>query len=86
MYAGHPGLTYSKTTSFVQESKLKVGRGMLLWAQAELSAIGLEVQGQGLAWGPLKYSGGGLNMQFWNFCLIRANFSEISGSSFNGLY
>ena len=77
---------YSKTTSFVQDFRFKVGRGMLLWGQAELSAIvGFEVQGQGLAWGPLKYSGGGLNMQFWKVCLTRSNFSEISGSSSNGL-
>ena len=73
---------YSKTTSFDQEFRFKVGRGMLLWGQAELSAIvGFEV----LAWGPLKYSGGGLNMQFWKVCLTRSNFSEISGSSSSGL-
>ena len=54
---------------------------MLLWGEAELSAIGLEVQGRVLAWGRLKYSTGGLSMQFWKACLMRAHFSDISGSS-----
>ena len=60
--------------------RCKVGK-MLLWGEAELSAIGLEVQGRVLAWGRLKYSTGGLSMQFWKACLMRAHFSDISGSS-----